>query len=628
MKNKVVTIAVAVLSILFGSLVASPAHATSDWATSLAWSGLHVKTETGVFENWHREWVNNKDFSTPINYDSPSQHGLAWVRTDRNSFTATYNGGATQANKLLMFTFQGYNENGDAMNYTVAAPAPTVSASPSPSAYPQPAIKTIAGSQTYFAATTVTTDDNGFASVVITLKVKPVAFASIIVNVQTVVGQGTATVGTPKSGNVAVSYSAISGATVYQYSKDGGNTWIDAPASPFTLKATDVTQGVQIRGFSVVGPQVVTWQPAGWRPIVKLVGTTTGRQCDPYANIPSKYLCNGIDFKDQTFDWSVANRDWFQGSQAYDYAQAYAKSYSAGCLARVTVKVKVKGKYVSQTTCKTTSPNGLVALKFYAHDVWGTPIKSLPLSVTLQSGSITKWGRYPSSVKTDANGFATFSVQNLNTAAEVNAHVDVNPDPPHVKTRGVLGFVVSVTSNETDEVVDQMWFQLVSDITIPGGYPNSRNQIKYPAGSVDFPIVARGPHKLDPTTDYGDYWPDGGDKNPALTLDPTGTSLDDTIIAAISINSLKNLSRNLVYAPDVVITATNGGLSALATADQKAAGYVDFKDAARFKSTIKFGYNYYQDLVFMATQPGLTTWTVSIGKWSYSFSQSYVAPTP
>jgi len=588
----------AIIAIVLASLTI-PAKADVQWATGLKWSNLHVKSENGVFENWHREWTKEKatDLFAPdkINFDSETQHNLAWVRTDRNSFTSTYTGGAAQANKNVAFVFQGYDADGNAMNYSVAVPGvPSV---------PAPVLKTIAGSPTYLDLVTAKTDSEGNAQATVTLTRTAAEFDSIVVSILTQTGTLTPTVADksvvvkkkPLTTKMVtnISYTPVAGApvgTIYQYSTDAGTTWSDTPSKNFSIAQT--ANPVLVRTAATAGPQVITWQKAGWRPIIKLVGTPTGRQC--VLNQPTINLCAGIDFRDETFDWSVANRAWFQGSQTYDYAQAYAKTYA---------------------------PGSTVALKFFVRDVWGTPIAKLPLAISLK-GTSAKWGKYPSTVKTDAQGYASFTAKNTNKPAEINAHVDVNPDPPHKKTVGIVGFVVYVTSNQIDEVADQMWFQLASDITINGGCPNSLNTIRCPLGDAVFPISYRGPNVADGKGNYSA----GGKMNPDMTLDPSGTSLNDTIIAAFNITALKNLKRQFIYAPEVTITADNGGLSALASADQKNAGFSDFKSSANFKPVTTFGFTYYQDLVFMATNPGVTTWTVKLGNWSYSFTQSYVAP--
>lgn len=586
------------------SFFINPAKADPQWVTGLQWSNLHAKNENGVFENWHREWKIEKpsDLFAPdkIDYNSETQHNLAWVRTDRNSFTSTYAGGLSQANKLVTFVFSGYNGDGDAMDYQVAVPgAPSVA---------QPVLKNLADGPTYYDLVTATTDAEGNAEATVTLKKTPEEFDSIVVSLLTETGSVTPTVSSKevvvkkkpltKKTVTNIAYTAVAGApsgTIYQYSTDSGVSWTDAPSQNFNITLTP--NPVTMRTVLMVGAQVITWQKPGWRPIIKLVGTPTGRQCQ--MDVPTINLCSGIDFRDQTFDWSVANRPWFKGSQTYDYAQAYAKTYT---------------------------PGSTVALKFLVRDVWGTPISKLPLSISLK-GTSAKWSKYPNTIKTNTQGYATFSAKNLNTVKQIDSHVDVNPDPPHVKTRGIVGFVVYVTSNEIDEVADQMWFQLASDITIAGGCPNTTNSIKCPLGGAEFPISYRGPNA---TNFKGNYFPNLADPsvspNPALTLDPAGTSLNDVIVAALNITRLKNLRSQFLWAPEVKITATNGGLSAVATASQKDNAFVDFKDASNFKAVTTFGYTYYQDLVFMATQPGPTTWTISVGKWKYSFSQDYVAP--
>lgn len=667
--NKKYFAALASIFALVMGFAVSPAKAVDDWATGLTWNNLHVKSESGVFENFHREWKVEKPgdlFSSDhIDLNSPTQHNQAWVRTDRNSYTTTYSGGVSQANKTIIFILQGYNADGNAMDFTVSSPAVT--------AAPQPVKVTVTGGQTYRATLAIPTDGSGNAEVTATLKSTPVAFDSIITSIATKIADVTPSTKsktiilnkkTKKKKTVtSVTYAKAVNATkitAYEYALGDSENWLPAPASPFDIAQT--TQTVKMRAIDVIGPQVITWQEAGWRPIIKLWGVPGGRTCNQNMTV---YLCTGIDIRDQTFDWSVANRPWFKGGPNYDYAQAYSKTYT---------------------------PGSTVALKFFVRDIWGTPIANLPLTVALNGGASVKWNNYNGNIRTDAQGFATFTALNKNTVKQVTSHVDINPDPPHVKTKGVLGFVVTVTSNQIDEVADLMWFQMVGDITIAGGCPNSTDFFHCGYGNVAFPFASRGPNV--PSKD-GNYWLENSNpitntvadgqnitftvnntykkgevikvtagsllaikdkeltvdsatattfvvkdttaaassstqgtvtlKNPDLTLDPAGTSLDDVIIAAMNIARLTNKQNIFLWAPEVKITATNGGLSAVVTADQKANGFVDFKDSSRFSATTKFGFTYYQDLVFMATNPGTTTWTVSVGKWSYSFSQNYVA---
>jgi len=613
MKKKFVAVVIATVAVIFGSLT-SPVHADSQWATGLAWSQLHVKSEAGVFESWKRVW-DWKDKNSPFDQahilvNSPLQHATAFVRMPQNSFTATYNGGVSQANKLVRFTFQGYDIDFSPMGFNLQ-PEATASPSASPSYFPAPKIRVINTFPTYYNDATVTTDDNGYAAITVSLlntkthKV-PNEGDQINFNVQTLVGQSDATVGTPtkpakgKVSTVNVSYRSIDTAAIYEYSLDGGTTWLPTYTSSFKLTASTVTQGVKIRGFNAVGQEIVTWHPAGWRPVIKLVGTATGKQCDPYANVPSKYLCNDIDFKDQTFDWSVvsgSDRGWFRENPLYDYAQAYAKSYLAG---------------------------STMSLRFYAHDIWGTPEKKLPLSMSIDGGLWT----FKDTITTDNSGYANFTAKNKNTAAAIKKLTYINPDNSKLKIGGTLGFVVRASSDNEDEVTDLMWFFLTGDSFNDKGCPNSLNQLKCPEGQIQVPIWKRGANT---TNRFGNAVVDNV-TNPALTLDGSGTqTLNDVVIADVNFKG-DGTANNVVtplgaplYAPDVTVTATNGGLASLATAQQVSDGYADFNDLSKFSATVKFGFSHYQNLVLVGTKAGLTTWTITAGTWTYSITQNYVA---
>lgn len=75
------------------------AHSDVLWVAAPTWSNLHVKSEDGVFERARREFDNGSNLIT----SSETQHNIAWVRTDRNSFTAEYNGGVAMAGRKVQF---------------------------------------------------------------------------------------------------------------------------------------------------------------------------------------------------------------------------------------------------------------------------------------------------------------------------------------------------------------------------------------------------------------------------------------------------------------------------------------------------------------------------------------------
>jgi hypothetical protein len=92
--------AIAASSLLLVGLVATtPASAAVTWVSGLSWSNLHVLQEDGVFEKYRREF----DLNSVLQTQSDSQHSTAWVRTDRQSVTVRYIGGASNANKSVQF---------------------------------------------------------------------------------------------------------------------------------------------------------------------------------------------------------------------------------------------------------------------------------------------------------------------------------------------------------------------------------------------------------------------------------------------------------------------------------------------------------------------------------------------
>ena len=92
--------AIAASSLLLVGLVATtPASAAVTWVSGLSWSNLHVLQEPGVFEKYRREF----DVNSVLQTQSDSQHSTAWIRTDRQSVTVRYIGGAVNANKSVQF---------------------------------------------------------------------------------------------------------------------------------------------------------------------------------------------------------------------------------------------------------------------------------------------------------------------------------------------------------------------------------------------------------------------------------------------------------------------------------------------------------------------------------------------
>jgi hypothetical protein len=61
----------------------------AQWVSTPSWTNLNVKSETGVFQRYKREFDNAGKLIT----SSETQHNQAWVRTDRDNVTVTYTAG-------------------------------------------------------------------------------------------------------------------------------------------------------------------------------------------------------------------------------------------------------------------------------------------------------------------------------------------------------------------------------------------------------------------------------------------------------------------------------------------------------------------------------------------------------
>jgi hypothetical protein len=327
-------------------------------------------------------------------------------------------------------------------------------------------------------------------------------------------------------------------------------------------------------GSTTVGTMLLLFKPAGFYPIVKLVGTTTG----PEAVCDYKYDCQGSDLWEATYEWSVFKRGWLP-----EYAQVYAKSYLYG---------------------------STIGLKYRVFDIWGTPQPKREITLLMDSAcSLCKWAKFVDKKLTDTKGYVSFTVKNLNTKAQVLAYKSVNPD---TKEPGAafLPFSIHATTNELDESVDYYWPQIVPDMTIR---------------STAITLQTRSRGEL-PADGQGNVILDGA-KNPALLLDPAGVSKSDQIVVKLAISYLRNLQANALYSPDIKITATNGGVATLVTPTNK----VDEITSTKFgKNTLIFGYNSSNkrrdvEVVLAGTKPGNTTWTFWIGGVKKTITQSYRA---
>lgn len=315
-------------------------------------------------------------------------------------------------------------------------------------------------------------------------------------------------------------------------------------------------------GSKTVGTMLILFKDAGFSPIVKLVGTTTG----PEATCDYKFDCQGSDLWEATYEWSVFKRGWLP-----EYAQVFAKSYLVGAT---------------------------VGLKYRVFDIWGTPLVKKDVSLVLDAGcSLCKWAKFTSKKATDSKGYVSFAIKNMNTKAQVLKYKSVNPD---TKEPGAafLPFSINPTTNELDESVDYIWPQIVPDMTIR-------------STAVNLQVKSRG----DVIADLSGNVVKDGVTNPALILDPAGTAKTDQIVVKLAISYLRNAQANALYSPDVRVSATNGGYATLITPTNK----LDTMTAIGLgKTNLVFGYNSSNkkkdvEIVLTGTKPGTTTWTFLIG---------------
>ena len=329
-------------------------------------------------------------------------------------------------------------------------------------------------------------------------------------------------------------------------------------------------------GATNIGTMVVLFEPAGYYPVIKLVGTGTGPEAT--CNTLHPFECNNSDLDEKTWAWSVFKKDWLP-----EYSQVYVKSYVAG--AKINLLYKVT-------------------------DIWGTPISGKQITLNLDSGCrLCKWGNFPGTKSTNASGYVAFSVPNKNTVKEVSANTFVNSDTK-VKEHGFVAFAILPTSNELQESIDEFWPQLVTDINIKAAATTitTLNRGGLTADNGGNVVVGVSPNIT---------------VNPPLVIDEADNALTDSNIINLYIGYLKNSIPIALYAPDVKVTATNGGKFGLILPAHPAS---EFASASAQHSDYTFGYTYPQQIVVTCTRPGTTTFTFATGNVKHSYDMECVLP--
>lgn len=349
-------------------------------------------------------------------------------------------------------------------------------------------------------------------------------------------------------------------------------------------QAEDVLRADITNGTVTVGTMVILFQDAGYFPVIKLVGTGTGPRAvcsTTNMQLDSRiypHQCLDSDLTEQTWGWSVFKKSWLP-----EYSQVYVKSYLAG---------------------------STMSLLYHVTDIWGTPIASKQIQLVVDPKCrLCKWASFKGTKSTSATGYVSFTVQNKNTTKEVFANSFTNAD---TKTRehGYVAFAVLPTTNELEESVDHFWPQLVSDITVKSNASTlttfTRGEL---AADVSGNVIVNGAGGLQ--------------INPALEIDTLGTSAGDTNTVTLNITYLKNSLPIILYAPDIKVSANNGGRIGLVTPSRQPDYYLD---ASKMVTSLTFGYTYPQKFVFACTKPGTTTFTILMGKTKKTYEIDCVQP--
>jgi len=588
-------LSLAIVSTSFLS-VGSAAHADTSWVPSPTWSQLNVPNGDGVFQQNLRMF---NDASVKLT-DDPGQHSNVYIRTDVHGVTVNYDcrtkqGGLSNilpvcANKTVQFGIDLSGVELGNVNVTVDGVAQVYRSTTS---------------MRYFNKTT---DETGKASLVLGVTNK------------------SATKKIASDDYLAVSISNCDRSTT---------------AAAKLCAASDKIAEGESGATSLVGPMTLLFQDAGYFPQVKIVNidheevVTSPNGCDPYA----VRWAEG-----KTWEWSVFKRSWLG-----EYACVYIKSYQVGDTATVPYQVK---------------------------DIWGVPMVNFALEFSHPStppncGSVRcKWSSAGETKYTDANGYASFTVRNLNSPLEACLNQGYNMDTQITGTCA-LGVGMNASTGMEPESQDLFW-------------PQFTNSMAIPESSLDYYVHRRGPlaTAVDanglPTTQavYGE----GSVRNPPISINTTGENgthttpfSDSLVVSSINLKAffnanpdtvcfvktnpknpavvrrldsthpdnplvLKNAGKSLctptldIYAPEVTVTATDGGRVLRTCPDAVATDVCrtaklplrsEITDVSQMKVKETFGYQNMSQLVFTSTKPGTASFTIEIGHQQYTVTQAF-----
>ena len=575
---KVIALACAGMVLAGLPLAQQSAVADEAWVATPTWSQLNVDPGAGIFQQNLRLF----DSSGVKMTDDSSQHGTVYVRRSTRTFTVRYDctkkyGGTALATDCAGKTVQfwldmsGFADSRGGAYSRVKVVVDGLARS---------------GANVYVNKVA---DDSGQASITVTVTDKGTAAKGLVLSPDDYIG-------------------------------------VSLSSCDRTIK----TQTCAPTTF--IGPMSFVFQDSGYYPQVKILNQN---------RTPALPNCGGVTWaKDETWDWSVFKRSWFG-----NYACVYAKSYQVGDTATIPYRVL---------------------------DIWGTPMAKYPIDFSHPStppncGSVRcKWAKDVMHKYTDKNGYVTFTARNLNTAAEACGNVGYNEDT--LQTHNcAIGVGMEATTGMEPESRDLFWPQFANSLTMPADYINFYVRAR---GLVNTPTDPND-HSAIPTPITNDVYVDNV-KNPALPVAGSPAAGDGASFAASVVTAtldltylmngnpdvtcfivtnpkyprrVKKVSPNCkeavpLYAPDVVVTATNGGKVAKVCPDSNTQQVCeaarlprswDFTSTSQMSNSVTFGWQYYSQLMFTATQPGKTTFSVTIGKNKpIVVSQTYVntAPVP